>query len=346
MPKFVLSETTANKRRVYFTCRNTTDVNDRLQSSDMSGTFTCKLTKLGAASVTPCAGTPVPVQVDATNQKGVFYLELVAADLDTLGEHVLTISNSGGAKTMRTRDIKVIVTATDDQWSTAPANITQVATKPILAPATDGVLRVDVHGMETSVLTNAAIATDAFSVAKFQDGALALSKFAADAVLGLFGGLDTGTAQGGSINTITLQAGASATNGAYADAIVLIKSGTGALQVNQIDSYVGATKIATMKRSWTTAPNATSVYVVLAAGAAGAAPTAVAVAAAVWGAISEGSATYGDQIRGIFSGVLGKVRGFLSGTLVFKAMDGAKTRFTAVDDDDGRANVTYNDLTP
>jgi hypothetical protein len=346
VPKFKQIESAAANRRVYFTCRNATDVNDRLQFSDMSGTFTCKLSKLGAGSVTPCAGTPVPVQVDATNQKGVAYLELAPADLDTIGESVLTISNSGGAKTMRTRDIKIIVTATDDQWSTAPADVTKVGGTAILTPNTAGVLRTDAHFMEAGVVTNTAIADGAISAAKILDSALSLAKFASDAALSLFGRLDTGTAQAGTVNTITLALTASANNGAYADAIVVIVGGTGALQVNQIDSYVGATQVATMKRSWITNPNATSSYVVLAAGAAGTAPTAVAVAAAVWGAISEGSITYGDAVRGVFSGVLGKVRGFLSGTLVFKAADGAKTRFTAIDDDDGRAAVTYNDLTP
>lgn len=343
MPKFLLGESIVARRRVYFTCRNTTDVNDRLQSSDMT-TFTCKLSRNGGASSNP--SSIVPVQIDATNQKGCFYLELGSADLDTLGESVLTISNSGGAKTMRVRDIKLIVTATDDQYVTPPVDITKVSGTAIPSPTTAGVLRVDVKAMETGVLTNTAIASNAISVAKISDDSFALAKFAADAKLSLFGLLDTGTAQAGSGSGITLRAAASALNGAYADAIVAITSGTGALQINQIDTYAGGTKIATMKRAWSTAPDATSAYVVLASGAAGSAPTAVANAAAVWAATQEGSTQYGDAMRLMTAVLAGKVQDFTSGTLIFLAMDGSKPRLTVVTDQTGRRTSTPNDLTP
>ncbi len=70
----------------------------------------------------------------------------------------------------------------------------------------------------------------------------------------------TGTAQGGSASTITLDAGASATDDAYNDMIVRITAGTGAGQIRRIHDYVGATKVATVERDWATAPDATSVF--------------------------------------------------------------------------------------
>lgn len=74
----------------------------------------------------------------------------------------------------------------------------------------------------------------------------------------------TGTAQAGSASTITLAAGASATDGLYGGLLVRIVSGTGAGQVRRVLAYVGSTKVVTTDRAWTTNPDATSVYTVLA----------------------------------------------------------------------------------
>jgi hypothetical protein len=98
------SDPRAAERRVYFLCVDTAALQTRLQSSDMS-TFTVKISKNGADAVAPAAGAPV--QVDATDEKGVFYLELTTGDIDTAGTIVLKISNTGGTKTMEPREITV-----------------------------------------------------------------------------------------------------------------------------------------------------------------------------------------------------------------------------------------------
>lgn len=71
-----------------------------------------------------------------------------------------------------------------------------------------------------------------------------------------------GTAQAGAAGTITLAAGASATNSYYSGrgAIVFIRSGTGAGQDRPITAYVGSTKVASVTPNWTAAPDNTSVY--------------------------------------------------------------------------------------
>lgn len=97
------SDPRATERRVYFTCVDTAALTTRLQASDMS-TFTVKLSKNGATAV---SATASPVQVDATNQKGVFYIELTTSEVDTVGKVVLKISNTGGTKTMEPREIVV-----------------------------------------------------------------------------------------------------------------------------------------------------------------------------------------------------------------------------------------------
>lgn len=69
-----------------------------------------------------------------------------------------------------------------------------------------------------------------------------------------------GTAQAGAAGSITLAAGASATNSLYVGLQVSIQSGTGAGQSRTITAYVGATKVATVDANWATNPDNTSVY--------------------------------------------------------------------------------------
>lgn len=78
--------------------------------------------------------------------------------------------------------------------------------------------------------------------------------------------LHSGTAQAGAAASITLDAGASATNNLYNNCVVFIRSGTGAGQANIITTYTGSTKVATVGANWATAPDATSVFTVLAVG--------------------------------------------------------------------------------
>lgn len=73
----------------------------------------------------------------------------------------------------------------------------------------------------------------------------------------------SGTAQAGAASTITLAAGASATDNLYNGQFVKINSGTGAGQARVITGYVGSTKVATVDRAWATNPDSTSVYTVV-----------------------------------------------------------------------------------
>lgn len=75
----------------------------------------------------------------------------------------------------------------------------------------------------------------------------------------------SGTAQGGSTTSITLDAGASAVTDFYKNEVVFIRSGTGAGQAAIITAYNGTTKVATVG-GFATAPDATSVFTVAAFG--------------------------------------------------------------------------------
>jgi hypothetical protein len=93
-----------------------------------------------------------------------------------------------------------------------------------------------------------------------------------------------GTAQGGAAGSITLDAGASASDDFYNNTIVQIVSGTGAGQSRIVADYTGATKVAAVNGNWVVAPDNTSVFVIYPFGSVpgASAPTAAQVADAVW----------------------------------------------------------------
>jgi len=80
---------------------------------------------------------------------------------------------------------------------------------------------------------------------------------------------DTGTAQGGGADTITLKAATSyTTDDACSGFFILITAGPGVGQSRHIESYVAATKVATVTPAWDTQPTAASSYKIKAFGAA------------------------------------------------------------------------------
>lgn len=98
------SDPRATKRRVYFTAVDVNNLQTRLQASDMSGgTWSARISKNGGTSAA-IAGTG-PTEVDATNFKGLWYVELAVADISTAGFGVLKIVNTGGTKVSEQREI-------------------------------------------------------------------------------------------------------------------------------------------------------------------------------------------------------------------------------------------------
>ena len=72
--------------------------------------------------------------------------------------------------------------------------------------------------------------------------------------------LHSGTAQAGASNTITLDAGANATDDFYNHTRVVITGGTGVEQERIIVDYVGSTKVAKIAPPWVTDPDVTSEF--------------------------------------------------------------------------------------
>ena len=105
-------------------------------------------------------------------------------------------------------------------------------------------------------------------------------------------GSHSGTAQAGAANSITLDSsGSSSTTDFYKYAVVEIVSGTGIGQSRQITAYNGTSKVATVDPAWTTAPDATSNYVIKGLGIDAA--TTSQIADAVWDEARAGHITAG-----------------------------------------------------
>lgn len=87
--------------------------------------------------------------------------------------------------------------------------------------------------------------------------------------------ISAGTAQAGAVGSITLAAAEPAVDNALAGVVCRIVSGTGAKQTRLITAYNGTTKVATPDRNFTTAPDNTSVYVLIAANPVGVDPVVI-----------------------------------------------------------------------
>lgn len=135
-----------------------------------------------------------------------------------------------------------------------------------------------VNGLASGVITAAAIAADAIGASELAaDAAVEIAAAVWDRVLTgathniassagrRLRTLDatsiwTGTAQAGAANSITLDAGASATSEIYDGNLIVITAGTGAGQARVIAEYNGTTKVATVSQLWVTTPDATSEF--------------------------------------------------------------------------------------
>jgi hypothetical protein len=72
--------------------------------------------------------------------------------------------------------------------------------------------------------------------------------------------IESGTAQAGNSNTITLAATASAIDGTYNRNLIILTDNLGVGQTRTIVDYDGTTKVAVIDRDWRTSPDATTTY--------------------------------------------------------------------------------------
>lgn len=266
---------------------------------------------------------------DCTNEateiataSGMYYLDLTSTEMNADCVSVIVKTTTSGAKTTvlvfypaETGDIPANVTAFGGTAGTFASGRPEVNTTHLAGSAVStasaqiGVNVVNAGGTAwgSGAITAASIAADAIGASELAADAVAEI---ADAVWdearsghttdGTFGQVNqtvrSGTAQGGGTNTVTLDASASATDDLYNGCLAWIVGGTGAGQAGVITDYVGLTKVATVDNNWRTAPDNTSVFVLL-PGSLGL--TSATLASSVWGAARASYTTSGTFGEGV-----------------------------------------------
>jgi hypothetical protein len=233
------------------------------------------------SEVSKDAGTFADCTNEATEiatSSGVYYLDLTATEMNADTVAVIVKTGTAGAKTttvvlypQEADDIRVSVTHFGGTAGTFASGRPEVNTSHAAGTA-----------WGSGAITAAALAADAGAEIADAVWDEARSGHVTDGSFGqAFQVVDSGTAQGGGTNSITLRAGYSSGDDRINGSLVYILSGTGAGQGNLINDYNNTTKVATVDNNWAVTPDGTSVYI-LYPGSAGA--TTVAVAAAVWNA--------------------------------------------------------------
>jgi hypothetical protein len=215
----------------------------------LSGTGAPESALITAYDGTTKIATLSPAMPTAPDGTSVFMIIVDAmADLETIGEAALNTSTAQiganavqhGGTAQTGRDIGASVLLSPGT-GTGQVNLSSGAV-PVTGDLTST--------MKTSVESSVWDAARSSHVTATSFGALLQSP-------------NAGTAQAGAAGTITLAAGASATDNLYQYDVVFIISGTGAGQARSITGYVGSTKVASIAPNWTTNPDNTSVYVLI-----------------------------------------------------------------------------------
>lgn len=282
-------------------------------------------------------------QPQALNGSGEFSRSSFAQDVkDMFAELRRNTATAGGASTIT---LDASASAVDDFYNGALIVLVSGTGSGQFRTVSDYVGATKVLTVDSAWSTNPDN-TSVFEIigatnaqASLGAGSISFSTLASDLQLA-HGFVRRNTATAGAATTITLDASASATDDAYNNMTIFVASGTGALQERTVIDYVGSTKVATVDRAWLTNPDATSVFVIRSG-----APTIDGISLDTWTTTGEGSASYGDLVRLMVGVLCGKVSNFLTGTLVFKSINGTKTRATVTTDETGRLSLVVGDLT-
>jgi hypothetical protein len=209
-------------------------------------------------------------EVDATNHKGIYEIQIANARYAVAGAKSLLVSISGAANAVEC-DVVVPLRAVNPYSAT-----TFMTGVNGLAPPTnwnlesiDGSGRVLLQPTQTGVtiptvttLTNIATAnvtqwSGNNVVATHVNGVPIVD---VGYVIGNAAAVSSGTAQAGANGSITLASSEPATNGFYVGRQLTIVAGTAFGQARFVTAYNGSTKVATVHRNWDVNPDATSQY--------------------------------------------------------------------------------------
>jgi len=236
----------------------------------------------------------------AHDELGYYNCELDATDTDTVGTLVLCVHESGALPVRH--EFQVVEEAIYETIYAASADLeSQIQT---IDSNVDAIL-VDTGTTLDTKINN--IQGASFSTST--DSLEALRNRGDAAWTGSMATSHADTAQGGSSTTITLASGASAVNDTYNGQLCYIHTGTGLGQSRAILDYDGSSKAATIIGTWATNPSSDSEYSIYPddIDEFTAAPTAAAVADAVWDEATSGhtsSGTFGEQVKNDIDAIL------------------------------------------
>ncbi len=150
-------------------------------------------------------------------------------------------------------------------------------------------------------------------------------------------------AQAGAAGSITLAAASSVVNDYYKGQTICIVTGTGAGQARACYAYNGATKVASTRPDWATAPDNTSYYAILNVGSSVTAAIEAAAVDSIYDEVIEGAITDRQAIRLILAALAGKLSGGGTNTLTFRDTGDSKNRIVAsVDANKNRTGVVLD----
>lgn len=233
-------------------------------------------------------GDTSATELDSTNALGMYSFDLTQAE--TNADKLLFTAKSS---TSGVRAIPLLV-------YTMPASFTSI----VIA---NGCVDADVERfagsagtfssgrpeVNTTHAAGTAWGSGAITAGAIATGAIDRDAFAADTGLQ---SLRSNTAQSGSTSTtIKLDASASAVDDFYARTTVMLTGGTGVGQANRILTYVGSTKVATVRYTWATTPDNTTTFAIFPA-----VEGADDIADAVWDEPRSGhvtSGTFGEYVK-------------------------------------------------
>lgn len=205
------------------------------------------------------------IVVDGTNMPGLYQIGLPDAAVAAGATSVIVYLK--GAANMAPVVFEIELTAVDNQSATAFMTSVGSVTGSVgsvtgAVGSVTGNVGGNVTGSTASVTAAVTIDQTVVLSANPTAGTIGEALWFMDSRVGR-----RGTAQAGGASTITLDAGASATDNLYRGYLLKITSGTGSGQRGTIISYVGSTKVATIARKgdtsgWDTIPDNTSVFLI------------------------------------------------------------------------------------
>lgn len=322
-----VSEATAARRRVSLWLVDATDG----ITSETGITGQVYISKNGGASALTAASL---TEVDSTNMPGLYYIELSAAEVNTVGPLFLSFKTAAVA-----------------QWS----DTVQVVSYDPYDAVSLGLSAVNsaVVSMGASVVTAAALAADATTEIAGGVWDEATSAHTADGSYGVaLKPLRVNSVASSGAFSITLDGSASSTTDLYKNCIVAIISGGAAGQARRITAYNGSSKEATVDTDWATPPIGGDGFAILPS-----APTALLTGSvdanalatdavteivnAVWAKALETGFTADRILRIVASAVAGKVSGGPGSPVFRNLQDNADVITGTADANGNRTAATY-----